>query len=313
MQPAWRITSRLAFRTLPESGAVTNLLAVLIAGLAVGSVYGLMALAVNVTFAARRVVNFAHGDVTMLGGLVAVTVIVGWGLPYFVGVLAAIVATVLVALAIERVAIRPLPRDETSIAWILSILAVSIILSNISLLTFGPEPKQFPSLFSDRPVELGGINVVPDQIATIVAAGLFMLLFHFVQNRTIRGKALKAVASDPAMASLLGIGVDWYIGGAFALSGVMATIAAILVGPMTFVSSQLGFVLGIKGFAAATLGGLGTFRGAVAGGVLLGVVEALTALYAGSSYKDSISLVILGLILILRPGGLLGEVRVSKM
>ena len=291
---------------------MSNLIAVLIAGLAVGSVYGLMALAVNVTFAARRVVNFAHGDVTMLGGLVAVTVIVGWGLPYFVGVLAAIVATVLVALAIERVAIRPLPRDETSIAWILSILAVSIILSNVSLLTFGPEPKQFRR-YSRPSGEAWRHQRRARSDATIVAAGLFMLLFHFVQNRTIRGKALKAVASDPAMASLLGIGVDWYIGGAFALSGVMATIAAILVGPMTFVSSQLGFVLGIKGFAAATLGGLGTFRGAVAGGVLLGVVEALTARYAGSSYKDSISLVILGAILILRPGGLLGEVRVSKM
>ena len=292
---------------------MSNLLAALIAGLAVGSVYGLMALAVNVTFAARRVVNFAHGDVTMLGGLVAVTAITGWELPYFLGVVAAIGVTVVVALVIERVAIRPLPRDEASIAWILSILAVSIILSNLSLLTFGPEPKQFPSLFSDHPIGILGIVVVPDQIATIVATGLFMLVFHLVQNRTIRGKALKAVASDPAMASLLGIGVDWYIGGAFALSGAMAAIAAILVGPMTFVSSQLGFVLGIKGFAAATLGGLGTLRGAVAGGVLLGVVEALTALYAGSAYKDSISLVILAAILILRPSGLLGEARISKL
>lgn len=290
-----------------------NLFPVLIAGLAVGSVYGLMALAVNVTFAARHVVNFAHGDVTMLGGLVAVTAIVGWQIPYFLGVLLAIVITVAVAVAIERVAIRPLPRDEHSIAWILSILAVSIILSNASLLTFGPEPKQFPSLFSEHPVRIGGVAIVPDQIATIVAAALFMVVFHFVQNRTVRGKALKAVARDPTMASLLGIGVDRYIGAAFALSGGMAAIAAILVGPMTFVSSQLGFVLGIKGFAAATLGGLGTFRGAIAGGLLLGVIEALTALYGGSAYKDSISLVILGAILILRPAGLLGEMRIAKM
>ena len=292
---------------------MTNILPVLIAGLAVGSVYGLMALAVNVTFAARRVVNFAHGDVTMFGGLVAVAAITEWQLPYLFGVLLAIMVTVVLAMAIERVAIRPLPRDEEGIAWILSILAVSIILSNASLLIFGPEPKLFPSLFSDRPLRVADVALVPDQIATIVAASIFMILFHFVQNRTMHGKALKAVARDPVMASLLGISLNRYIGAAVALSGGMAAIAAILVGPMTFVSSQLGFVLGIKGFASATLGGLGTFRGAVAGGLLLGVIEALTALYGGSAYKDSISLVILGVILVLRPAGLLGKVQVAKM
>jgi branched-chain amino acid transport system permease protein len=288
-------------------------LSVLIAGTAIGSVYALMALAINLVFSARRIVNFAQGDLVMLGGLVGVAAISAWGLPYLAGLIAASLLIALLALVIERVAIRPLSTDESSIAWILSIVAVAIILSNGSILIFGTEPQQFPSLVSNRPVPIAGMRIVPDHLAAIAGALLFMAGFHLLQSRTVTGKAMRAAARDPAMASLLGIPVKRMIAVAFAASGLMAAVAGFLVGPMTFVSASLGFALGIKGFAAAALGGLGSFRGAVAGGIILGAAETLSATYIGSTLKDSVSLVTLCLILVVKPTGLFGDTPVTKL
>ncbi|MGE0735026.1 MAG: branched-chain amino acid ABC transporter permease [Alphaproteobacteria bacterium] len=286
---------------------------ILIAGIAIGSVYSLMALAINIVFSARRVVNFAQGDIVMLAGLVGVTLISAWAVPYILGLLIVCIATAALAVLIERVAIRSMATDESSIAWILSIVSVAIILSNAATLGFGTEPRPFPSLVSSRPIDVAGARIVPDHLATIVGAIALMLIFNLLQERTIHGKAMRAAARDPAMASMLGIPIKAYIVGAFAVSGVMAAMAGFLVGPLTFVSAQLGFALGIKGFAAAALGGLGSFRGAVVGGILLGVAETLSATYLGSSVKNSVSLVALCLILIFRPTGLFGESPVKKM
>lgn len=286
---------------------------VLVGGMAIGSVYALMALAINIVFSARRIVNFAHGDMVMMAGLIGVTAMTAWGVPYLAGLVLAGLLVAGLALAIERLAVRPLSSDESSITWILSIVAVAIILSNASVLIFGTEPQPFPSLVSDRPITILGARVVPAHLAAIAGALLFMAVFQFAQTHTVVGKAMRAAARDPAMASLLGIPVRRTIAGAFAVSGIMAAAAGYLVGPMTFVSAQLGFALGIKGFAAAALGGLGAFRGAAAGGLILGVSEALSNTYIGSSVKDSVSLLALCLILVIRPTGLFGEARVVKL
>jgi branched-chain amino acid transport system permease protein len=288
-------------------------LSLLIAGIAIGCIYALMALAINVVYSARRIVNFAQGDVAMLSGLVAATVVSSLAMPYLVGVIAAAAVAAAVGIAIERIAVRPLGTDESSIAWILSIFAVAIILSNGMVLAFGTEPRQLPSLASARPYDLGGLRVVPDQLAAIAGAVVFMAVFHQLQTRTVYGKALRAASRDPQMAAMLGIPVRRFVAGAFALSGVMATLAGVLIGPLTFVSPQLGFMLGIKGFAAAALGGLGGFRGAVAGGVILGVAETLAAAYVGSGVKESVALLALCLILVFRPTGLFGEPRLVKL
>ncbi len=290
-----------------------ELLSVAITGLAVGSVYALIALAINVVFAARRVVNFGQGDLVMFAGLLSVSLIVTWHWPYFLGLAGAVILTALLAVAIERIAIRPLPREESSIAWILSIVAVAIITSNAGQLIFGAETRPFPSLFESAHVELGSVRLDPNQLTAIGATALFLVLFHYALNRTLHGKALKAAARDPDMAMMLGIQVSRYIAAAFAIAGLMATLASFLIGPLTFVNANFGFSLGIKGFAAAALGGLGTLGGAVIGGLVLGLAETVSSTYLSSDFKDLITLSILYFILIFRPTGLVGEAQVVKV
>jgi branched-chain amino acid transport system permease protein len=290
-----------------------NLGSLLIGGIAIGCIYALVALAINVVFSARRIVNFAQGDLAMLAGLVAASLVSAWAIPYAVGILVAAVVAAAVAIAVEKFALQPLGGDEASVSWILAIFAVTILLSNGMVLAFGTEPRQLPSLASMRPHTVWGLQVVPDQILAIAGSLLCMYLFHLLQTRTLYGKALRAVSRDPDMAALLGIPVRRFIVTAFALSGLMATLAGMLIGPLTFVSPQLGFMLGIKGFAAAALGGLGSFRGAVAGGVILGVSETIAATYVGSGIKESVALLILCLILIFRPTGLFGEQHLVKL
>ena len=290
-----------------------ELLSVAITGLAVGSIYALVALAINVVYAARRVVNFGQGDLVMFAGLLSVSLIVTWHWPYFLGLAGAVILIAALAVVIERIAVRPLPREESNIAWILSIVAVAIITSNAGQLLFGAETRPFPSLFNDAHVALGNLRLDPNQLTAIGATAVFLLLYHFVLNRTLHGKALKAAARDPDMAMMLGIQVSRYIAAAFAVAGLMATQASFLIGPLTFVNANLGFSLGIKGFAAAALGGLGTLGGAVIGGLVLGLAETLSSTYLSSDFKDLITLSILYFILIFRPTGLVGEAQVVKV
>ena len=292
---------------------ISEIVSLSILGLAIGSVYALMALAINVLFSARRVINFAQGDLTMLAGLVGVAFISRWGLPYFVSLAATVALAAVLALVIERVAIRPMPVDEDNISWILSMVAVAIIIANASQLIFGTDPFDFPTLLSGRPIEIGGVRTAPEQMVAIAFTAIFMVGFQVIQNHTIHGKAMRAAARDADMAAMLGISVKRYVAAAFATSGAVAAIGAFLVGPMTFITPDLGFSLGIKGFAAAALGGLGTFGGAVAGGLILGLVETLSGAYLGSIVKDSVSLIILCLILVFRPTGLIGEARAVKV
>lgn len=290
-----------------------EIVAILVTGLAVGSVYALIALAINIIYSARRVVNFGQGDLVMFSGLFAVMLVAGWQWPYFLGLIATMMVVAAIAVVIERIAIRPLPRDESNIAWILSIVAVAIITSNAGQLIFGAETRMFPSLFGDIQFDVGTLRIDPNQILAIGATAVFVLVFHLVLNRTLHGKALKAAARDADTAMLLGINVGHYIAAAFAVAGAMATLAAFLIGPLTFVNANFGFSLGIKGFAAAALGGLGTLGGAVIGGLILGLAETLSSAFIGSDYKDIIVLSVLYLILIFRPMGLVGEVHVAKV
>ena len=288
-------------------------LSLLLSGIAVGCIYALVALAINLVFAARKVVNFAQGDLVMLAGLFGVWLIAKWGLPYFAGLLGACLLVALLALLMERVALRGLPRDEGNLAWILSIVAVSIITSNAAQLIFGTDTRSIPSLLPAAPLRFGAVAVAPDQLAAIGATLCLFAIFHVGLNRTVHGKALKAAARDPDMALLLGIEVRRYIAASFALAGVLAACASFLIGPLTFVNAAFGFSLGIKGFAAAALGGLGTFGGAVLGGLVIGITEALASFYLGDSVKDGMSLALLCVILLFRPMGLVGEIRVVKV
>jgi branched-chain amino acid transport system permease protein len=292
---------------------LTEIASIAIAGTAIGSVYALMALAINVIFAARRIVNFAQGELVMLAGLCGITLMTSFNWFYLGAFIVAGAAAAVTALAVERLAVRPLSTSEHDIAWILSMVAASIILSNILLLIFSTDAQRFPSLVGSRALTFAGVRYVPDQLIAIGGAMITMLVLALVQERTMIGKAMKAVSRDAEMASMLGISVNRYIGGAFALAGGMAGLTAFLVGPLTFVSAQLGFSLTIKGFAAAALGGLGTFRGAILGGLVLGLTETFVSTYASSDLKDIVSLIALCVILVFRPYGLLGEPQIVKV
>lgn len=283
------------------------------AGLAVGSIYALMALAMNLVFAARRIVNFAHGDLVMIAGLAGFTAMTAWGWPYLAGLVGVSALVAALAAVLERVAVRPLPVDESNISWILSTLAAAIILQNSSQLIWGTDARPFPPLFATTPVRVAGINAVPQEIATLLVAVILMGGFHYLQNRTMQGKAMKAVARDAQMAALLGINVQRMIAAAFAVSGLLATVAGFLISPMTFASAHLGFMLGLKGFAAAALGGLGSFGGAVVGGFVLGLAESLASGYMWFGARDVVALFLLIAILLFRPTGLVGELRIVKV
>lgn len=279
-----------------------------------GCIYALMALAMSVIFAVRRVVNFAHGDLVMLAGLAGFTALTTWGWPYMAGLgaVAALIATL--AVIIERVAVRPLPVAESNISWIMSTLAAAIILENGAQLLWGTEPKPFPPLFGTAaPIRIAGTDIIPQDLATVVVAAGLMIGFHHLQHHTKQGKAMKAAAKDPQMAALLGINVQRMIAGAFAVSGILAAVAGFLISPMTFATADLGFMLGMKGFAAAALGGLGSSTGAMAGGLVLGLSESLAGGYLGSGARDVIALLLLIAILLFRPTGLAGEVRIDKV
>ena len=182
-----------------------NIGSLILSGIAIGCIYALMALAINVVFSAQRIVNFAQGDITMMSGLVAASLITAWAWPYWAAAIGAAVVAAMLGVLIERVALRPLGSDETSIAWILSIFAVAILLSNGMVLMFGTEPRQLPSLASARPYSLGDLQIVPDQLVAIAGTVLFMVLFHLLQTRTLYGKALRACSRDPQMAAMLGM------------------------------------------------------------------------------------------------------------
>lgn len=284
----------------------------IVSGLCMGGMYGLLALGFHVTYAVSSTVNFAQGTSLMLGAVLCYVFSTTLGWPIGLAILAALAACALWGMAIERVAVRPFVRARSN-AWLMSTVAVGIIVENVVLFTFGKEPRSLVLPVSGEAFSLAGLAISPLQVAILVVAVGLALGLHAFALRTRYGKALLAIVQNPAAASLMGIDVTRAVMYCYAASTVLAGIAGIMIAPLFSVSADMGTLFGIKAFAVAILGGLGSARGVVLAGFVFGVVEALITSMLGSAYTNILAFLLVIVALAIRPQGLLGTAAVKKV
>ncbi|BBP05882.1 branched-chain amino acid ABC transporter permease [Sulfuriferula plumbiphila] len=296
----------------------------LINGLVLGSVYALVALGYTMVYGILELINFAHGEVTMIGAMVALSVIsalVGNGvaLPGVViallGLLAAIPACMALGFTIERLAYRPL-RNAPRLAPLITAIGVSIVLQNLAMLIWGRQYISFPPILPQGRHQLLGASITDVQIVILVTSVMLMLVLTLLVKRTRLGRAMRATAQSPQIAGLMGVNANTVISLTFVMGSALAAVAGVMVSAYYGLAHYyMGFLLGLKAFSAAVLGGIGNLAGAMFGGLLLGVIESLGAGYIGdftggflgSNYQDVFAFFVLILVLVFRPSGLLGE------
>jgi branched-chain amino acid transport system permease protein len=298
----------------------------IIKGLVQGSVYALVALGYTMVYGILGLINFAHGEVVMVGAMVAlasIQILLAAALSPLLVLLLSVMLAVAVCMAlgysIERIAYRPL-RNAPRLAPLITAIGVSIVLQNLAMIIWGREYHSFPQLLPNDSHNIGGAIITEVQIAIVITAIAVMLGLMLLVHRTRLGRAMRAVAENPTAASLMGVNINKVISTTFMLGSALAAIAGIMVSAnYGVVHYYMGFMLGLKAFTAAVLGGIGNLRGAMVGGVLLGLIESLGAGYIGpltggifgSNYQDAFAFFVLIAVLIFRPSGLLGE-RVAE-
>jgi branched-chain amino acid transport system permease protein len=284
----------------------SDLLQYVISGATLGSAYGLAGLGFTVIFNTTEIINLAQGEFVMLGGMLAVFAIRWGGLPLALAVPFAIGLTTLVGAAVDRLTIRPV-RGRSVIVLIIITIGVSIVLRGATMLLFGKDTYPLPGFSGGEPLTVLGASFLPQNlwVGGITLCTLVAMKLYF--DRTISGKAMLACACDRKAASLMGINVDSMVTLSFAFSALVGALGGAILAPITLTSYDVGILLGLKGFAACILGGLGNPFGAVAGGVILGVLESLSAGLISSGYKDAVAFIILLTLLFVRPSGLFGR------
>jgi branched-chain amino acid transport system permease protein len=294
----------------------------IINGLVLGSMYALVALGYTMVYGIINLINFAHGDVLMVGALTSWTMVsamAGSGAPGWVLMLLSVgVAIVICAalnFAIEKVAYRPL-RNAPRLAPLITAMGMSLLLQTLAMIVWKPNPKSYPQLLPTDPIDLGGPVITVTQILILATTAVLLAVLMWLVNRTRLGRAMRATAENPRVAALMGVKPDMVISATFIIGAALAAVAGIMwAANYGTVQHSMGFMPGLKAFTAAVLGGIGNLAGAVVGGLLLGLVEALGAGYLGqltggvlgSHYADIFAFVALILVLTLRPSGLLGE------
>ena len=288
------------------------LTSILVSGLGLGSMYGLVALGFHVTYAVSGTVNFAQGSVVTLGAVLAYALGVTLGWPMPAAIVLALVGCALFGLVVERALVRPFVARGSD-AWLLATVAGGIVLDNTVLFTFGKEPRSLPSPLATKPVEILGTGIYPLQLVIPVIGIVLAFAIRTVFRKTDLGRVLLAVAQNADAARLMGIDVRRTVACAFALSAVLAGIAGLLIAPLFSVSAELGTLFGIKAFAVAILGGIGSATGVILAGLLYGLVEAGVTATLGSTYTQLVVFSVIILALTLRPDGLLGRAAVNKV
>ena len=284
----------------------------LINGIHVGSVYALVALGYSMVYGIVKLINFAHGDIIMVGGYIAWLCISSLGLPVWAGIIAAIVICTALGMAIEKVAYKPL-RNSARISLLITAIGISLLLENLAQMIFGADSKTFPNFITGG-IMLGDRKISLTTVITIVVSMLLMVALTFLVNKTKMGKAMRAVSEDTDAARLMGINVDRTISFTFAIGSALAAVAALLYCcAYPTVNSTMGYLLGLKAFVAAVLGGIGSIPGAVVGGFAIGIAEALTKGYISSSFADAIVFGILIVTLLIKPTGILGKNTAEKV
>ena len=295
----------------------------LINGLTLGSVYALIALGYTMVYGILELINFAHGEIYMLGaylGIIFLGFFTAIGLTAYNLPLALILTFLLSIIfcssygfTIEKIAYKPL-RNAPRLSPLISAIGVSIFLQNYVMLTQGATDKVFPNLFGIAGFQFLSVRMTYLQLFIILTSIVLMISLRLFVRKTRMGKAMRAVAQDKVMASLMGINIDTVISTTFIIGSGLAAIAGLMVAMYYgLVNYSIGYVAGIKAFTAAVLGGIGSIRGAMFGGILLGLVESLGASYISSEYKDAYAFILLIIILLVKPGGLFGKAELEKV
>ena len=275
-------------------------------GLNIGSIYALIALGYTMVYGIAKLINFAHGDVIMVGAYISF-ISMKFGLPWWLAVIISIVACAVLGVVMEKVAYKPL-RNASRISLLITAIGISYLLQNLFQLIFGANPQPYHAFITLPALNLGGISIQANYYITFSVSVLLMILLTLFVNKTTMGKAMRAVSEDEGAAKLMGINVDTTISLTFAIGCALAAIAGVLYAncyPM--INPTLGSLPGIKAFIAAVLGGIGSIPGAVLGAFILGMVEAMTKAYISSQLTDTIVFAILILMLVFKPAGILGK------
>ena len=300
------------------------LLQQIINGLVLGSMYALVALGYTMVYGIIGLINFAHGDVLMVGALTS-WMMIGWmteawaGLPnWMILLMATLIAMVVCAVlnfSIEKLAYRPL-RNSPRLAPLITAIGMSLLLQTLAMIIWAPNPKSYPSMLPRDPIPIGGAVISVTQITILAVTAITLALLMYLVNRTNLGRAMRATAENPRVAALMGIKPDVVISATFIIGAMLAAIAGVMwASNYGTVQHAMGFMPGLKAFVAAVMGGIGNLAGAVVGGIALGLIESLGAGYLGkltggflgSQYQDIFAFIVLALVLTLRPSGLLGE------
>ena len=293
-----------------------NFLSSLISGLSLGSVYAIIALGYTMVYGISKMLNFAHGDVIMIGGYVSFIMTMYVGMNGWVSLLIAMGACTLMGITIERLAYRPL-RGTGSLAVLITAIGVSYFLQNMALLIWGANPRVFPSLLKGKePLRLAGGKLIisAESILTIVSIVVIMIVLTLFVNKTKAGKAMRAVSEDNGAAQLMGINVNQSISLTFAIGSALAAVAGVLMcSAYPVLMPTTGAMPGIKAFTAAVFGGIGSIPGAMIGGLILGVIEIFAKSYISTELSDAIVFACLIIVLLVRPTGLLGKKANEKV
>lgn len=278
-------------------------------GISLGSVYAIIALGYTMVYGIAKMLNFAHGDVIMVGGFVVFSTVSGLGLPPLVGIIISVIVCTVLGMTIERVAYKPL-RQASKLAVLITAIGVSYFLQNVALLIYGANTKAFTSVVTMAPIKLanGALTISGETIVTVIACIIIMVALNLFIKKSKTGKAMLAVSEDKGAAQLMGVNVNSTIAITFAIGSALAAIAGVLLcSSYPSLTPYTGSMPGIKAFVAAVFGGIGSIPGAFIGGILLGIIEILGKAYISSQMADAIVFAVLIFVLLVKPTGLLGK------
>ncbi|MCM0081457.1 branched-chain amino acid ABC transporter permease [Geomonas sp. Red32] len=274
-----------------------------ISGLATGAIYALIGLSFAIIYNSTGIINFAQGEFVMLGGVITIFCITAFKLPILIAVAVAILGTTAVGVVFERLAIRPL-KNATPLALIIITIGASILIRGLVMLLWGKDTQALPAFSGNDPIEVAGATMLPQHIWIFGVTLLVIAGNRFFFHHTITGKAMRACSFNRKAANLVGISVGRMVLLSFGISAALGSLAGVIIAPLTMTAYDVGVMLGLKGFCAAIMGGMGSGLGTVLGGLILGTLESLGAGWISSGYKDAIAFLILLLILFIRPQGL---------
>ena len=305
----------LCHRLLEREGKTVSFLQYLINGISIGAVYAIIALGYTMVYGIAKMLNFAHGDVIMVGAYASYCVTSYLGLPAIVSILVAVAVCTLLGIVIEGLAYKPL-RGTPSLAVLITAIGVSYFLQNAAQLIFGAAPKNFTSIVTLKPLALfgGQLTITGEVLVTILASVAIMVGLTMFTTKTKMGKAMRAVSEDRAAAQLMGINVNQTISVTFAIGSALAAVAGVLLcSTVPTLMPTTGALPGIRAFTAAVFGGIGSIPGAMLGGILLGIIETMTKAYLSTKFSDAIVFLVLIIVLLVKPAGLMGKVVQEKV